>query len=186
LLGTVVFEMTDGRLPFDDNSFDMVCANFVFEHVEDLDRALAEVRRVLRPGGAFLNLFPTSGVLREGHCGIPLAHWLTAMPAVQTSWLFAWRALGFGHHKAGKTRRQWARDFSQWLRDYTHYRSRRSVYRSYRHRFDRVDRLEAEFLAYRLEARGMRRAARLARLRPLGWLSRFLTYRLAATVLLAR
>lgn len=186
LLGKTVFEMDGDRLPFEGASFDMVCANFVFEHVEDIDRALAEVRRVLKPGGVFLNLFPTLGVLREGHCGVPLAHWLTGAPSVQSSYLLLWRSLGFGHHTAGKTRRQWARDFSDWLRRYTHYRTKRAVYRAYRRRFSAVERLEADFLAYRLDARGMAGAARLARLPGLSWLSRAVTYRLAATVLLAR
>ena len=42
------------RLAFADQSFDAVTANMVVEHVEHPDRALAEVRRVLRPGGVFI------------------------------------------------------------------------------------------------------------------------------------
>ena len=41
-------------LPFGDGSFDAVVACLVFEHIEDADAALAEVGRVLRPGGRFL------------------------------------------------------------------------------------------------------------------------------------
>jgi ubiquinone/menaquinone biosynthesis C-methylase UbiE len=41
-------------LPFDDCSFDLVLANWVLYHVPDLDRAIAELRRVLRPGGTLL------------------------------------------------------------------------------------------------------------------------------------
>lgn len=41
-------------LPFADGSFDLVAAMWMLYHVPDLDRALAEVRRVLRPGGRFL------------------------------------------------------------------------------------------------------------------------------------
>lgn len=40
-------------LPFPDSSFDLVLANFMLYHVPDRPRALAEVRRVLRPGGLF-------------------------------------------------------------------------------------------------------------------------------------
>jgi len=40
-------------LPFADASFDVVVACLVFEHVDDLDEAIAEVARVLRPGGTF-------------------------------------------------------------------------------------------------------------------------------------
>ncbi|SEB53207.1 Methyltransferase domain-containing protein [Nocardioides exalbidus] len=41
-------------LPFEDDSFDVVYAGWMLYHVRDLDRALAEVRRVLRPGGTFV------------------------------------------------------------------------------------------------------------------------------------
>ena len=37
-----------------DNSFDVVLASGVFRHVRDLDKALAEIARVLRPGGLLL------------------------------------------------------------------------------------------------------------------------------------
>ncbi|WP_145792269.1 class I SAM-dependent methyltransferase [Kitasatospora atroaurantiaca] len=39
------------ELPFADASFDAVVANFVVNHVEDPVAALAELRRVTRPGG---------------------------------------------------------------------------------------------------------------------------------------
>jgi SAM-dependent methyltransferase len=41
-------------LPFDDAEFDAVVAAWMLYHVPDLDRALAECERVLRPGGTFV------------------------------------------------------------------------------------------------------------------------------------
>lgn len=41
-------------LPFDDASFDTVVAAWMLYHVDRLDAALAEVARVLRPGGRFV------------------------------------------------------------------------------------------------------------------------------------
>ena len=38
---------------FPDTSVDAVCTN-ALDHVFDLDRVIAEVRRVLRPGGCFV------------------------------------------------------------------------------------------------------------------------------------
>jgi SAM-dependent methyltransferase len=41
-------------LPFPDATFDAVVACLVFEHIRDVDEAIAEVARVLEPGGRFL------------------------------------------------------------------------------------------------------------------------------------
>jgi SAM-dependent methyltransferase len=41
-------------LPFPSASFDVVVACLVFEHIDGFDGAIAEVGRVLRPGGRFL------------------------------------------------------------------------------------------------------------------------------------
>jgi SAM-dependent methyltransferase len=41
-------------LPFRDESFDLVIGHAVLHHLPDLDRAFAEFRRVLRPGGRIL------------------------------------------------------------------------------------------------------------------------------------
>jgi ubiquinone/menaquinone biosynthesis C-methylase UbiE len=40
-------------LPFDDGAFDSVISCGVLEHVPDPDGSVAEIRRVLRPGGMF-------------------------------------------------------------------------------------------------------------------------------------
>ena len=40
------------ELPFDDESFDIVFGHAVLHHIPDVERAFAEFRRVLRPGGA--------------------------------------------------------------------------------------------------------------------------------------
>ena len=39
------------QLPFDDASYDLVFASHVLEHVPDDEKAIAEIRRILRPGG---------------------------------------------------------------------------------------------------------------------------------------
>lgn len=48
------------QLPFSDNSFDLVTANVVVEHVRNPRALLHEVRRVLAPGGLFLFHTPNS------------------------------------------------------------------------------------------------------------------------------
>jgi SAM-dependent methyltransferase len=41
------------RLPFADATFDAAVACLVFEHIDDVDAAIAEIARVLVPGGRF-------------------------------------------------------------------------------------------------------------------------------------
>ena len=41
------------EIPFGENSFDCVIAHMMLYHVPDLPKGLAEVHRVLKPGGAF-------------------------------------------------------------------------------------------------------------------------------------
>jgi SAM-dependent methyltransferase len=45
-------------LPFQSGRFDAVLASDVLEHIEDDGRALAEIARVLRPGGVFIFSVP--------------------------------------------------------------------------------------------------------------------------------
>lgn len=48
-------------LPFEDASFDVVVATLVLCSVPDVDRALAEIARVLRPGGRYVFLEHVAG-----------------------------------------------------------------------------------------------------------------------------
>ncbi len=45
---------------FADDSFDVVCCMELFDHLPDLHKALAEMRRVLKPGGRFLYTYVPS------------------------------------------------------------------------------------------------------------------------------
>ena len=52
--GGAVFARSEAAaLPFADASFDAVVACLVFEHIDDVDGAISEVARLLRPGGQF-------------------------------------------------------------------------------------------------------------------------------------
>jgi SAM-dependent methyltransferase len=53
------------NLPFRDGIFDCAVAAWMLYHVPDLDRALLEVRRVVRPGGRFVAATNSEHTLRE-------------------------------------------------------------------------------------------------------------------------
>src|SRR3954462_4149650 len=50
----------DESLPFADNEFDLVTCIETLEHVRDVQLALSEIRRVLRPGGRLALTTPAS------------------------------------------------------------------------------------------------------------------------------
>jgi SAM-dependent methyltransferase len=71
-----------GALPFADGSFDAAVACLVVEHIRDVDDAIAEVARVLRPGGRFLFLLnhpllqtPSSGWIDDQVLDPPEQYW---------------------------------------------------------------------------------------------------------------
>lgn len=51
------------KLPFKNNSFDYICAIEILEHLEVPEIALAEIRRVLKPGGTLIIGQDTDSVL---------------------------------------------------------------------------------------------------------------------------
>jgi SAM-dependent methyltransferase len=55
--GMVIADAAD--LPFDDDYFDLIFSSNVLEHVEQLDVAFAEMKRVLVPGGIMIHSMPT-------------------------------------------------------------------------------------------------------------------------------
>lgn len=72
-------QVSDTRLPFADESFDVVLTNHVIEHVgnEQAQRAhLAELHRVLRPDGVGYLAVPNRWMLVEPHFRLAFLSWL--------------------------------------------------------------------------------------------------------------
>jgi SAM-dependent methyltransferase len=94
-------------LEFSDNSFDLVLVNEVLEHIPDQARALAELRRVLRPSGRLVlfapnRLFPfeTHGVYVR-RTGRRLPHYTPLIPYIPVS-------------MGDRLFRYWARNYWPW------------------------------------------------------------------------
>jgi SAM-dependent methyltransferase len=64
--GEFMLGRADDRLPYNDGSFDTLVTTLVLCTVDDVARALSEIRRVLKPGGQYLllehGLAPDAGV----------------------------------------------------------------------------------------------------------------------------
>jgi ubiquinone/menaquinone biosynthesis C-methylase UbiE len=55
-----LLQMNAERLEFEDGSFDTVCISYSMHHLANIDAVLAEMMRVLRPGGCFILQEPYS------------------------------------------------------------------------------------------------------------------------------
>ena len=67
-LHTVAAPLEGAPLPFEDASMDLVLSSMALHWVNDVPGLLAEVRRVLRPDGAFLAAFLGGDTLQELRC----------------------------------------------------------------------------------------------------------------------
>jgi SAM-dependent methyltransferase len=186
VLGTSVFDMSESRiLPFENDHFDFVFCNMVFEHVADIQQSLKEIARVLKPGGRFLAVFPGKESFVEGHVRIPLIHWFAKDSAFRYAYMKLMRRLGFGAGGAGKSPSVWACDQLAWLDQYTFYRGASEISRSFEGAGFSFRHMEDDYISFRLAVRGFNGLSQLARSGPFAGLSRAVCRRLGAQVLLA-
>ena len=187
LLGTVIHEIQNGHVDFSDETFHLVVNNQVMEHVEDLDAVLAEIHRVLKPGGTLLSIFPSRDVFREGHIGIPFAHRLPRRSQLRLLYTWALRSLGLGTWKQeAPTCRQWALDKLAWIDTYTHYRSRPEIFAEFERYFSNELR-ESDYIHFRLLDRPGRGAlAHIAALPVVAPIARAVFRKLAFLVIVSR
>jgi SAM-dependent methyltransferase len=150
----------DGRIPFGDRSFDLVISDQVFEHIQRLEAAVAEIDRVLGPEGVSYHHFPNRDGLREGHMGIPLAH--------RFAWTYALRRAGLGKHKDERPDpREWTSWKLGWIDRYCFYRSNAEIAQLLAKDHVVVHR-ELDYCRFRAAGRpGVRRLLGIAPLEPL-------------------
>lgn len=84
-----VGSLLDLRLPYEDNTFDLVISDQVFEHVQDQVRAFEELLRITRPGGHGVHIIPARYSPIEGHILVPFG------AVLQHRWWYKlWASLG--------------------------------------------------------------------------------------------
>jgi len=87
------------EMPFADSSFDTVVETLMLCSVEDVERVLGEIRRVLRPGGIFLHIdhgLPSSkGMRKVFRLLAPLWHGITGSCRIDKEYKSSIEAMGF-------------------------------------------------------------------------------------------
>lgn len=147
------------HLPFEDNTFDVAISDQVFEHVQDYDQALAELARVLKPGGCCLHLFPSRARLIEGHMLIPFGGMFRPR-----WWVAAWAYLGVrNRYQLGKNARAVIEENIEWLPARTNYLTGPEIRAHFDRHFSRVVFAERYFLRYSRRLSFMRLAPALYR-----------------------
>jgi SAM-dependent methyltransferase len=77
------------KLPYEDNTFDLVTSDQVFEHVQDQVRVFQELWRITKPGGLGLHVIPARYMPIEGHIFVPFGG------VIQHRWWYKlWALLG--------------------------------------------------------------------------------------------
>jgi ubiquinone/menaquinone biosynthesis C-methylase UbiE len=67
-IDNIEYVISDGlNIPYPDDSFDYVTCFDVLEHVEDEQKTMSEIARVLRPGGKLIMSVPNKWYLMEVH-----------------------------------------------------------------------------------------------------------------------
>ncbi|WP_295579698.1 class I SAM-dependent methyltransferase [uncultured Lamprocystis sp.] len=122
---------TDYRLDFEDQTFDFVFSNSVFEHVQNHDLALREIARVLKPGGIAIHTFPPRYSLIEPHTFVPLGGAIT-----NPIWYRLWAMLGIRNQfQRGMTVAEVVNANLQYSRTGVNYVPVKSLVRTARHHF---------------------------------------------------
>ncbi len=81
------------RLPYEDSTFNVVISTSVLEHAQNKEALFLEVRRVLKPGGYSMHLFPSKWYLPvEPHIYVPLVNFF--WPRCPKWWLALWALMG--------------------------------------------------------------------------------------------
>jgi SAM-dependent methyltransferase len=133
------------RLPFDDASMDAIISDQVLEHVQNYPEAVAEMHRILRPGGVFLHAFPSRYRPVEGHIFVPLASFFRPR-----WWLWLWATLGVRNEvQRGLRAREVVNRNAHFLKHGTNYLTAREIKREFARYFGgRVAFVEHAFLPY--------------------------------------
>ncbi|MGA9769173.1 MAG: class I SAM-dependent methyltransferase [Blastocatellia bacterium] len=158
---------SEREIPFESQSFDLVYANQVFEHVKYFDLMMSECARVLKPGGTLIMTLPLVTSPIEPHLLVPFAHRLKP-GNFRMKYLQMFYSLNLRPKTKGRTSKEMAREAERFLAEETYYKSASEILSRARDHFaicemDTGDyvRAKIDLLKGRQHTRNLARAVRL-------------------------
>jgi SAM-dependent methyltransferase len=132
------------RIPFEDDTFDLVLSDQVFEHVKNYSEAVAEMKRVLKPCGAGLHIFPARWRAVESHTYVPFSSILQSY-----GWVYLWAKLGIrNEYQKELSARETARRNHEYLANQTNYLSKKEIKNQFQNHFGSVVFCERQLLKH--------------------------------------
>jgi SAM-dependent methyltransferase len=137
-----VIHVDEYKIPFEDDTFDVIFSDQVFEHIRNYPESVAEIKRVLKKRGSSLHIFPSRYRPIEVHVRVPFATIIR-----NRSYLAFWASLGIRNSfQKGASWREVTRGNDEFLRNYTTYYSKGKLKKIFLAEFGNVSFVESVFL----------------------------------------
>jgi len=118
----------NGLTDFPESHFDLVMANQVLEHVTNPEAVIADIHRMIKPGGLFIAAFPVIETWYEGHVGLYFAHRLKPGSRLRRTYFDLCHLLGQGLYRGTLTRTNWIKQSEDTLDTACFYYSQRRMF----------------------------------------------------------
>jgi SAM-dependent methyltransferase len=105
----------DRNTDFPESHFDLIMANQVLEHVADPEAVIADIHRMIRPGGLFFAAFPVIETWYEGHIGLYFAHRFKPGSRGRRMYFDLCHRLGGGLYRGDLSRPDWIKQSEHFL-----------------------------------------------------------------------
>jgi SAM-dependent methyltransferase len=158
-----ISRIEDGRLAFPDAHFDVVLCNQVFGHIADPTDAIADIARVLRPGGTLIAAYPVRDTWYEGHVGLYFAHRFKPGSRLRHAYMAAAHRCGFGLYGTGMMSDAWAQMSGKVLDEGCYFHRRQTLVETMRAHIGTPRDVSADYMRARLGHRAARLPAVLLR-----------------------
>jgi SAM-dependent methyltransferase len=137
-------DMENYVLPFEDNTFDLIISDQVFEHVQNYSETISEISRILKPQGFCLHIFPSRYITFEPHVFIPFSS------VIQSYWwVYLWVLLGIRNEwEDSKSLKDRSKKYYNYLKDKTNYLTRKQLTKEFKKHFKDVIFCEKTFLRF--------------------------------------